>query len=68
MTIKMPGSINLKQLRKNLLTGNRSYYCHRHPSAQAVVSETEEIPIIFSACTDPVGSGLVDSLEAPGGR
>ncbi|NLM46959.1 MAG: ABC transporter substrate-binding protein [Firmicutes bacterium] len=38
------------------------------PSAQAVVGETKEIPVIFSACTDPVGSGLVKSLEAPGGN
>lgn len=38
------------------------------PSAQAAVSETTEIPIIFSACTDPVTSQLVASLEAPGGN
>ena len=36
------------------------------PSAQAVVTETSEIPVIFSAATDPVGSGLVTNLEKPG--
>lgn len=36
------------------------------PSAQAVVSETKDIPILFSACTDPVGSGLVTNTEKPG--
>jgi putative ABC transport system substrate-binding protein len=36
------------------------------PSAQAAVGETKEIPIVFSACTDPVGSGLVSDLEKPG--
>lgn len=36
------------------------------PSAQAAVGETKDIPIVFSACTDPVGSGLVSSLEKPG--
>lgn len=36
------------------------------PSAQAAVGETSEIPVLFSACTDPVGSGLVDNLERPG--
>ncbi len=36
------------------------------PSAQAAVGETKEIPIVFSACTDPVGSGLVSNLEKPG--
>ncbi|MDD4172505.1 MAG: ABC transporter substrate-binding protein [Syntrophomonas sp.] len=36
------------------------------PSAQAAVGETKDIPIVFSACTDPVGSGLVSNLEKPG--
>lgn len=36
------------------------------PSAQAVVGETKDIPIVFSAATDPVGSGLVGSMEKPG--
>ena len=36
------------------------------PSAQAAVGETSDIPIVFSACTDPVGSGLVTNLEKPG--
>ncbi|KGK87104.1 peptide ABC transporter substrate-binding protein [Desulfosporosinus sp. HMP52] len=38
------------------------------PSAQAVVSETKDIPILFSACTDPLGSGLVTNMEQPGGN
>lgn len=37
-------------------------------AAQAVLSETTEIPIIFAAVTDPVDAQLVDSLEAPGGN
>lgn len=36
------------------------------PSAQAAVGETKDIPIVFSACTDPLGSGLVSSMEKPG--
>lgn len=36
------------------------------PSAQAAVGETSDIPVVFSACTDPLGSGLVSSLEKPG--
>lgn len=36
------------------------------PSAQAALGETKEIPIVFSACTDPLGSGLVSSMEKPG--
>lgn len=38
------------------------------PAAQAAVGETKEIPIVFSACTDPVGSGLVKNMEKPEGN
>ncbi|MBR0598884.1 ABC transporter substrate-binding protein [Sinanaerobacter chloroacetimidivorans] len=38
------------------------------PSAQAALGETTEIPIVFSAVTDPLAAELVDSLEAPGGN
>ncbi len=38
------------------------------PSAQIALGETQEIPIIFSAVTDPIGAELVDSLEKPGGN
>ncbi|MEM9979692.1 MAG: ABC transporter substrate-binding protein [Cyanobacteria bacterium P01_D01_bin.2] len=37
------------------------------PSAQAVVGNTDTIPVVFSAVTDPVGAELVPSLEASGG-
>ena len=37
------------------------------PSAQAVVAANSDIPVIFSAVTDPVGAKLVESLEQPGG-
>lgn len=35
------------------------------PAAQAMAAATDEIPIIFSAVTDPLGAKLVDSLESP---
>ena len=38
------------------------------PSAQAVVSATRDIPIVFSVVTDPLGAGLVTSLDQPGGN
>lgn len=37
------------------------------PSAQALQSAAGDIPVLFSAVTDPVDAKLVDSLEAPGG-
>jgi len=38
------------------------------PSAQAAYNATKDIPIVFTAVTDPVSAGLVSSLEKPGGN
>ncbi len=38
------------------------------PSAQAVVAATSDIPVVFTAVTDPVGAQLVSSMEHPGGN
>lgn len=37
-------------------------------SAQAVAQSTKDIPVLFTAITDPVGASLVKSLEEPGGN
>jgi putative tryptophan/tyrosine transport system substrate-binding protein len=38
------------------------------PSAQDAAAATKEIPILFSAVTDPLAAGLVKSLTKPGGN
>ena len=38
------------------------------PSAQAVAASTRDIPVVFTAVTDPVGAQLVKSMEKPGGN
>ena len=38
------------------------------PAAQAALSETTDIPIVFAAITDPVDAELVNSLDVPGGN
>ncbi|MBI1619888.1 ABC transporter substrate-binding protein [Aquamicrobium zhengzhouense] len=38
------------------------------PSAQAVVSATRDIPVVFTAVTDPLGAQLVKDMEKPGGN
>jgi putative ABC transport system substrate-binding protein len=38
------------------------------PSAQAAVQNLTDIPVLFTAVTDAVAAGLVDSNEAPGGN
>ena len=37
-------------------------------AAQSMASNTSDIPILFTAVTDPVDAGLVASNEAPGGN
>jgi putative ABC transport system substrate-binding protein len=38
------------------------------PSAQGAVAATKDIPIVFTAVTDPVAAQLVTSLQKPGGN
>ncbi|MER2174492.1 MAG: tryptophan ABC transporter substrate-binding protein [Carnobacterium sp.] len=38
------------------------------PSAQALANSSQDIPIVLGAVTDPEGSGLIESNEAPGGN
>ncbi|WLR92285.1 ABC transporter substrate-binding protein [Shinella zoogloeoides] len=38
------------------------------PSAQAVVSATKDIPIVFTAVSDPLGAQLVTDMDKPGGN
>jgi putative ABC transport system substrate-binding protein len=38
------------------------------PSAQAVVAVVRDIPVVFTAVTDPLAARLVTNLERPGGN
>lgn len=38
------------------------------PSAQAVIKNTQTIPVVFSAITDPVGAKLANTMDNPGGN
>ncbi|MGB5446627.1 MAG: ABC transporter substrate binding protein, partial [Psychromonas sp.] len=38
------------------------------PSAQAAASASKDIPVVFSAVTDPIGAKLVSTLTQPGGN
>ena len=40
--------------------------CSPVPFAQLAAPYSEEIPVVFSAVTDPIGAGLCDSLESTG--
>ncbi|MCE5171803.1 ABC transporter substrate-binding protein [Paenibacillus profundus] len=36
--------------------------------SQAAAKEAQDIPVLFTAVTDPIGAGLVKSMESPGGN
>lgn len=38
------------------------------PTAQAAAQAITDVPVLFTAVTDPVAAELVDSMEAPGGN
>jgi putative ABC transport system substrate-binding protein len=38
------------------------------PETLALKEATKTIPIVFYSVTDPIGSGLVDSMARPGGN
>lgn len=43
-------------------------YAIATPAAEAASGATSDIPILFSAVTDPVSAHLVESIEKPGGN
>lgn len=60
---------NLKTICQRFSAGNYDLIIAiATPSAQAAAGETKSIPVLFSAVTDPVGSGLVTDLNKPGGN
>ncbi|MCF6460294.1 ABC transporter substrate-binding protein [Clostridium sp. Cult3] len=38
------------------------------PAAQSAFQSTKEIPILFTAVTDPVSAGLIKDMDSPGGN
>ncbi|MHC5267789.1 tryptophan ABC transporter substrate-binding protein [Enterococcus sp. LJL98] len=38
------------------------------PAVQSLANETKDIPVILGAVTDPVGAGLIQDMENPGGN
>ena len=43
-------------------------YAIATPAAQSAKQATKDIPVLFSAVTDPVAAQLIDSMENPGGN
>ncbi len=61
-------SVNMTIANNLVSTGVDLIFANSTPSAQAAVSATQEIPIIFTSVTDAVSAELVASNEKPGGN
>ena len=57
---------NLQSMAETLGNGNDYIFAIATPAAQSVANAVTNLPVYFSAVTDPVSAGLVESLEAPG--
>ena len=59
---------NLHDMAQQLASENDLILGISTSAAQSLASVAEEIPILFTATTDPESAGLVESVEAPGGN
>lgn len=59
---------NLQTMSEQLTSNNELVLGIATPTAQSLAVTSEDVPQLFTAVTDPVEAGLVDSVENPGGN
>ncbi|MCP1639122.1 putative ABC transport system substrate-binding protein [Streptococcus gallinaceus] len=59
---------NLQTMVEQLAGKNDLNFAIATPAAQALLNVDSDTPSVFTAVTDPVSAGLVDSMEKPGGN
>lgn len=59
---------NLQSMSEQLSSNTDLMLAIATPAAQALATVEQEKPVLFTAVTDPVDAGLVDSNEVPGGN
>lgn len=59
---------NLQTMAETLANDNDYIFAIATPAAQSVANVVTDIPVYFSAVTDPVDARLVESLDQPGGN
>lgn len=57
---------NLQTMSERLSGNNDLILAIATPAAQSLANTEKDIPILFTAVTDPVDAGLVESLDVPG--
>jgi putative tryptophan/tyrosine transport system substrate-binding protein len=62
------GDMNNNQTIANNFVGDQVdlIFANSTPSALGALNATKDIPIVFTSVTDPVGAGLVKSMDQPG--
>ncbi|MGU7968790.1 ABC transporter substrate-binding protein [Streptococcus suis] len=58
---------NLQTISEQLIDGSDIVLAIATPSAQSLATVSTEMPIVFTAVTDPLSADLVESIEKPGG-
>lgn len=58
---------NLQTISTNLIANNDLVLGIATPAAQTLANLSTDVPVLFTAVTDPVSAKLVDSMENPGG-
>lgn len=58
---------NLQTISTNLLSNNDLVLGIATPAAQTLSNLSSDVPVIFTAVTDPVSAKLVDTMETPNG-
>lgn len=58
---------NLQTISEQLVGDNDIVLAIATPAAQSLATVTTDVPIVFTAVTDPVSADLVDSIKEPGG-
>lgn len=58
---------NLQTISTNLLSNNDLVLGIATPAAQTLSNLSTDVPVVFTAVTDPVSAKLVDTMETPNG-
>ncbi|SDQ40325.1 putative ABC transport system permease protein [Streptococcus equinus] len=58
---------NLQTISTNLLSNNDLVLGIATPAAQTLSNLSSDVPVVFTAVTDPVSAKLVDTMEKPAG-
>lgn len=58
---------NLQTISEQLVGDNDLVLAIATPAAQSLATASMEVPILFTAVTDPLSADLVESIEKPGG-